>query len=145
MINKMKVTDSGDTSLVAGLTVSMDEFNTKNKSVLLTGGIPASGTPVIEGIAKTALHTDSFLSAASFQETTAVLTDASIAGKVDYLKGLKENVIIGKLIPAGTGAREYSNIGISLEKEYLSDEPTEILENQFLSDDDSEDNVIEAE
>ncbi len=135
MINKMKVTDSGDTSLVAGLTVSMHEFEEKNKPVIISGGIPAKGTPVIEGIAKTALHTESFLSAASFQETTAVLTDAAIAGKVDHLKGLKENVIIGKLIPAGTGFEDYNNVSFDLEKSYLFDEPSEVLDKEFTDED----------
>ena len=88
------------------------------------------------GITKSALETDSFLSAASFQETTRVLTDASIRGKVDYLNGLKENVILGKLIPAGTGYRDYSNIDIELEKEYLSDDASEVLENEFMGDED---------
>ena len=116
MISKMKVVDEGDTDLVAGLTVSMREFAERNRPVLLTGGVPATGRPVILGITKSSLETDSFLSAASFQETTKVLTDASIKGKVDYLKGLKENVILGKLIPAGTGAKQYSDIEISLER-----------------------------
>ena len=134
MINKMKVIDEGDSDLVAGLTVSMREFSDRNKPVLLTGGVPATGRPVILGITKSSLETDSFLSAASFQETTRVLTDASIKGKVDYLKGLKENVILGKLIPAGTGAKQYSDLEIALEKEYLSDDASEVLENQFLDD-----------
>jgi DNA-directed RNA polymerase subunit beta' len=88
------------------------------------------------GITKSALETDSFLSAASFQETTRVLTDASIRGKIDYLNGLKENVILGKLIPAGTGYKDYSNIDIELEKEYLSDDASEVLENEFMDDED---------
>ncbi len=139
MINKMKVINEGDTDLVAGLTVSMREFAERNKPVLLTGGIPATGRPVILGITKSALETDSFISAASFQETTKVLTDASIKGKIDYLKGLKENVMLGKLIPAGTGAKQYSDIEISLEKEFLDDDASEVLENQFL--DESEEDV----
>ena len=122
MINKMRVVDEGDSDLVAGLTVSMKEFADRNK-------------PVILGITKSALETDSFLSAASFQETTRVLTDAAIKGKVDYLKGLKENVILGKLIPAGTGAKQYSDIEIQLEKDFLSDDASEVLEDQFLDDD----------
>ena len=138
MINKMKVVDEGDSDLVAGLTVSMREFNERNKPVLITGGVPATGRPVILGITKSSLETDSFLSAASFQETTRVLTDASIKGKVDYLKGLKENVILGKLIPAGTGAKQYSDLEIALEKEYLSDDASEVLENQFLDDTEEE-------
>ncbi len=89
MINKMRVVDEGDSDLVAGLTVSMKEFADRNKPVILSGGVPATGRPVILGITKSALETDSFLSAASFQETTRVLTDAAIKGKVDYLKGLK--------------------------------------------------------
>ena len=135
MINKMRVVDEGDTDLVAGLTVSIREFTERNKKVLLEGGIPATGRPIILGITKSSLETDSFLSAASFQETTRVLTDAAIKGKVDNLTGLKENVIIGKLIPAGTGAKQYSDITIELEKGLMDDEPSEILENQFLDDD----------
>ena len=134
MINKMKIVDEGDSDLVAGLTVSMREFADRNKPVLLSGGVPATGRPVILGITKSSLETDSFLSAASFQETTRVLTDASIKGKVDYLKGLKENVILGKLIPAGTGAKQYSDLEIQLEKDYLYDDASEVLENQFLDD-----------
>ena len=84
------------------------------------------------GITKSSLETDSFLSAASFQETTRVLTDAAMRGKVDNLVGLKENVIIGKLIPAGTGAKQYSDIELDLEKELMEDEPAEVLEEQFL-------------
>ncbi len=133
MINKMRVVDEGDTDLVAGLTVSIREFTERNKQVLLNGGIPATGRPIMLGITKSSLETDSFLSAASFQETTRVLTDAAIKGKVDFLTGLKENVIIGKLIPAGTGAKQYSDITIELEKGLMDDEPSEVLENQFLS------------
>ena len=135
MINKMRVVDEGDSDLVAGLTVSMKELADRNKPVILSGGVPATGRPVILGITKSALETDSFLSAASFQETTRVLTDAAIKGKVDYLKGLKENVILGKLIPAGTGAKQYSDIEIQLEKDFLSDDASEVLEDQFLDDD----------
>ncbi len=138
MINKMRVVDEGDSDLVAGLTVSLHEFAERNKPVILSGGVPATGRPVILGITKAALETDSFLSAASFQETTKILTDASIKGKVDYLKGLKENVILGKLIPAGTGAKEYSDIDISLEKEYLDDDAAEVLENQFIDETEEE-------
>ena len=98
------------------------------------GKTPALGKPVLLGITKASLETDSFLSAASFQETTRVLTDAAIKGKVDNLTGLKENVIIGKLIPAGTGAKQYSDIAIELEKGLMDDEPSEVLENQFLDD-----------
>ena len=142
MISKMKIVDEGDTDLVSGLTVSMREFTERNKPVIINGGVPATGKPVILGITKSALETDSFLSAASFQETTRVLTDAAIKGKVDYLKGLKENVILGKLIPAGTGAKQYSNVDISLEKEYLFDDASEVLESEFIVDEDSHDDNL---
>ena len=86
------------------------------------------------GITKSSLETDSYLSAASFQETTRVLTDAAIRGKVDYLRGLKENVIIGKLIPAGTGAKEYNDIDVYLEKEFMEDDASEFLEDKLMED-----------
>ncbi len=134
MISKMKIIDGGDTDLVEGLTVSIHDFNSANKPVILNGGVPATGRPIMLGITKSSLETDSWLSAASFQETTRVLTDAAIKGKTDNLRGLKENVIIGKLIPAGTGARQYSNIEMILEKEFMSDEPSEFLEEQLIDD-----------
>ena len=134
MINKMKIITEGDTNFVGGLTVSMKEFAEGNKPAIISGKVPATGKPVMLGITKSSLETDSFLSAASFQETTKVLTDAAIKGKVDYLRGLKENVIIGKLIPAGTGAKQYSNIEMMLENEFMDDEPSEMLEEQFLTD-----------
>ncbi len=136
MISKMKIVDGGDTDLVAGLSVTLNEFANANKPVLLSGGVPATGLPVMLGITKASLETDSFLSAASFQETTRVLTDAAIKGKVDNLRGLKENVIIGKLIPAGTGARQYSDIQMILEKEFMSDDAQEMLEEKLMSDTD---------
>jgi len=135
MINKIKIIDGGDTEFVEGLTVSLREFADGNKPVILNGGVPATGRPIMLGITKSALETDSFLSAASFQETTRVLTDAAIRGKVDYLQGLKENVIIGKLIPAGTGARQYADIDLLLEKEFLDDDPSEKLEEKLMGDD----------
>lgn len=145
MINKMRITDAGDTDLVAGLSVSIRKFMAKNKPVILEGKVPATGYPIILGITKSSLETDSFLSAASFQETTRVLTDAAIKGKVDELKGLKENVILGKLIPAGTGAKGYSDIEIELSKEYMGDEPSEVLEEEFIDDADLGTETNEAE
>ena len=145
MINKMRITDAGDTDLVAGLSVSIRKFMAKNKPVILEGKIPATGYPIILGITKSSLETDSFLSAASFQETTRVLTDAAIKGKVDELKGLKENVILGKLIPAGTGAKGYSDIEIELSKEYMGDEPSEVLEEEFIDDAELETETDEAD
>ena len=132
MVNKMKIIDSGDTNLVTGLSVSLNEFREANKPVVLSGGVPAKGIPVMLGITKASLETDSFLSAASFQETTRVLTDAAIKGKIDYLRGLKENVIIGKLIPAGTGAKQYSDIQMILEKEFMNDDASEFLEEHLM-------------
>ncbi len=134
MINKVRIIDSGDTEFVEGLTLSMREFTNGNKPVILRGGVPAKGRPIMLGITKSSLETDSFLSAASFQETTRVLTDAAIKGKVDQLRGLKENVIIGKLIPAGTGAKQYSDIEILLQKEFMEDEPSEFLEEKLMDD-----------
>ena len=121
------------------------EFANKNKPVILEGKVPAKGYPIILGITKSSLETDSFLSAASFQETTRVLTDAAIRGKVDELKGLKENVILGKLIPAGTGARQYSDIEIMLDKEFMTDEPSEVLEEEFIDNEDIKEEAKEIE
>ncbi len=103
MLRRARIEDSGDTELLPGELVDTFEFIRNNRRVLAQGGEPALATNVLLGLIKSALNTDSFLSAASFQETTRVLTEAAITGKVDYLRGLKENVVIGKLIPAGTG------------------------------------------
>ncbi|KIL38406.1 DNA-directed RNA polymerase subunit beta' [Gordoniibacillus kamchatkensis] len=112
MLRKIRIIDAGDTTLLPGSFVDMHEYEEANRAVLLSGAEPAVAKPVLLGITKASLETDSFLSAASFQETTRVLTDAAIKGKVDQLLGLKENVIIGKLIPAGTGMSRYRNIRI---------------------------------
>jgi DNA-directed RNA polymerase subunit beta' len=113
MMRKVKLEDSGDTSLLPGGLVDMLEFDRENEKALAAGLRPATGERTLLGITKASLATDSFLSAASFQETTRVLTEAAIKGKVDPLLGLKENVIIGKLIPAGTGMSRYKDINIS--------------------------------
>ena len=110
MLSKYKVEDSGDTSLLPGSLYSRYEIDEANEEALAKGGEPAEYKITLQGITKAALATSSFLSAASFQETTKVLTDAAIKGKNDKLVGLKENVIIGKLIPAGTGMKRYKNI-----------------------------------
>ncbi|MGB4693027.1 MAG: DNA-directed RNA polymerase subunit beta' [Limnochordia bacterium] len=115
MLRKCKVEDPGDTPMLPGSLVDIFEFEEINAKVQAEGGEPAVGKPVLLGITKASLATESFLSAASFQETTRVLTDASIKGRVDRLIGLKENVIIGKLIPAGTGMARYRRIGIAVE------------------------------
>ncbi len=116
MLRKVKVEDPGDTDLLPGGMVDVFDFEEANRVATGAGGKPATAKPVLLGITKAALATDSFLSAASFQETTRVLTEAAIKGKRDHLLGLKENVIIGKLIPAGTGMSRYRNIRITSEE-----------------------------
>ena len=132
MISRMRIVDAGDTNLLVGKVVSVNKFTDENKKVILQGKKPATARPLMLGITKASLETDSFLSAASFQETTRILTDAAIKGKVDKLEGLKENVIIGKLIPAGTGVRKYRNTEFTLEKEFYDEEPLDILEEELL-------------
>ena len=107
MLRKVRIEEPGDTDFLPGSQISRFEFEDKNEQVIANGGKPALGKPVLLGITKAALTTDSFISAASFQETTRVLTEAAINGKEDQLLGLKENVIVGRLIPAGTGFEEY--------------------------------------
>ena len=115
MLRKMTVLESGDSDLLPGTRIGITEFTKINKEVLLRGGRPAVARPMILGITKASLETDSFLSSASFQETNRMLTDAVIKGKYDYLKGLKENVIVGKLIPAGTGLSVHQDIADDIE------------------------------
>ncbi|MBC7104591.1 MAG: DNA-directed RNA polymerase subunit beta', partial [Firmicutes bacterium] len=117
MLRKVKIKDPGDTELLPGGLVDTFEFEEENARVTARGGQPAVAQPVLLGITKASLTTDSFLSAASFQETTRVLTEAAIKGKTDPLLGLKENVIIGKLVPAGTGMARYRNVQIEIESE----------------------------
>ena len=105
MLRKMVVVEGGDTAMLPGTRVDVVEFTKQNEEALVNGKRPAVARPLVLGITKAALETESFLSAASFQETTRILTDAAIRGKVDHLHGLKENVITGRLIPAGTGLR----------------------------------------
>ena len=123
MLRKCKVEDSGDTSMLPGSLVDVFEFDEINAQVEAEGGQPAAGKPVLLGITKASLATESFLSAASFQETTRVLTEASIKGRVDRLLGLKENVIIGKLIPAGTGMTRYRRVSIAVEGQEEGEAP----------------------
>jgi DNA-directed RNA polymerase subunit beta' len=112
MLRRVTVIESGDSELLPGELVDRVKFEEENRRVVAEGGTPASGRPVLMGITKASLATDSWLSAASFQETTKVLTEAAIHAKSDQLRGLKENVIIGKLIPAGTGMERYRNIRV---------------------------------
>jgi len=115
MMRWVKVEDVGDTTFLLEEQVDKFRFREENDRVIREGGRPATGRPLLLGITKASLSTDSFISAASFQETTRVLTEAAISGKVDYLRGLKENVIMGRLIPAGTGLERYRNIQLLTE------------------------------
>ena len=117
MMRKIRIEDAGDTSMLPGEYIDVGDYNEQNAIAVAEGKEPAKGRPILLGITKASLATDSFLSAASFQETTRVLTDAAIKGKVDPLLGLKENVIIGKLIPAGTGMSRYRDVRVK----YLAD------------------------
>ncbi len=117
MMRWIKIEDVGDTEFLVDEQVDKFRFQEENERVKKNGGKPASGRPLLLGITKASLSTESFISAASFQETTRVLTEASISGKIDYLRGLKENVIMGRLIPAGTGLEYYRNV------ELLTEEP----------------------
>ena len=110
MLKKVKIDDSGDTKFLIGEQIDRVTFKKVNDEIIKKKGKPAQGTPLLLGITKVSLTTESFISAASFQETTRVLTEASAAGKIDLLCGLKENVIVGHLIPAGTGLPEYNRI-----------------------------------
>jgi len=126
MLKHLVIEDPGDTDFLQGQQVMKKFFQKKNMAVIEKGGVPAKGKPVLLGITKASLATDSFISAASFQETTRVLTDVATSGKVDYFKGLKENVIMGRLIPAGTGAKRYQKATISIAElpgfEHLTEE-----------------------
>ncbi|MEY8355587.1 DNA-directed RNA polymerase subunit beta' [Lachnospiraceae bacterium 54-53] len=143
MLKKIKIEESGDSEVLPGTSMDVLDYNDLNEALLAEGKNPAQGNQVMLGITKASLATDSFLSAASFQETTKVLTEAAINGKVDHLIGLKENVIIGKPIPAGTGMKRYRTIKLNTDAAFEEDD--EIL----LSDDDeillSEDKFDEAE
>jgi len=133
MLRKVKVIDPGDTTFLWGDQVEKVEFDQVNRQIEEQGGKPAEGEPVLLGITKASLETDSFISAASFQDTTRVLTDAATLGKVDILRGFKENVIMGHLIPAGTGFKTARDIRIQATADAmpveLPEEPEE--EDQF--------------
>ncbi|EGR8610082.1 DNA-directed RNA polymerase subunit beta', partial [Listeria monocytogenes] len=128
MLRKIRVMDTGDTNILPGTLMDIHTFTEANREAILSGSQPATGRPVLLGITKASLETDSFLSAASFQETTRVLTDAAIKGKRDELLGLKENVILGKLVPAGTGIGRYRKLKSEVIKETaeVTDEITNI-------------------
>jgi DNA-directed RNA polymerase subunit beta' len=115
MLRRVRVTDVGDTNFLVDEQVEKWVFEEENEKVMSEGKRPAVGEPLLLGITKASLSTESFISSASFQETTKVLTEAAINGKVDYLRGLKENVIMGRLIPAGTGLPNYKHLDIVVE------------------------------
>src|SRR6202042_3492742 len=117
MLRWVKIEEVGDTTFLLEQQIDKFRFREENERVIAKGGRPAIGRPLLLGITKASLSTDSFISAASFQETTRVLTEASINGKVDHLRGLKENVIVGRLIPAGTGMDYSRNVRLSPEME----------------------------
>jgi len=122
MLKRVMIRDAGDTNFIEGEFAEKRMFNEENERVVVAGGNPSIATPHLLGITKASLNTESFLSAASFQETTRVLTEASIEGKVDHLKGLKENVIMGRLVPAGTGFSIYKKINFLIEDDSPGDE-----------------------
>ena len=136
MLKKVTILDSGGTSFLVGEQVDKSEFKAENQRTIAEGRVPATAEPLVLGITQASLTTSSFISAASFQETTKVLTEASLKGKMDYLRGLKENVIVGRLIPAGTGYREYVNGDIEVpdQKERPDKFLEELEENPVLVD-----------
>ena len=121
MLRRVKIRSVGDTDFLVDEVVEKYHFEEVNQEIRSMGGLPAVADPLLLGITKASLSTDSFLSAASFQETTRVLTEASIKGAEDYLRGCKENVIMGRLIPAGTGFAAYQNLGMSFADESDAD------------------------
>ena len=144
MLKKIRVEENGDTEFLPGTLVDVLEFEDVNEQLEKEGKTPATGKQVMLGITKASLATDSFLSAASFQETTKVLTEAAIKGKVDHLVGLKENVIIGKLIPAGTGLKRYREISLDSGLPETANVPEEIVEDEVITVED-ENTEIPAE
>jgi len=127
MLRRVRIVDVGDTDFLIDDNVSRYKFDLINHQVIEAGGRPAVAEDLLLGITKASLSTDSFIAASSFQETTKVLTEASIQGKVDNLVGLKENVIMGRLIPAGTGLANYRHLDIVIEPEAVDDDLTEAL------------------
>jgi DNA-directed RNA polymerase subunit beta' len=116
MLRRHRVKEVGDTTFLVDEQVEKSVFEEENDRVMRKGGKPATGEPLLLGITKASLSTESFISASSFQETTKVLTEAAISGKIDYLRGLKENVIMGRLIPAGTGLPNYAFLDIDVDR-----------------------------
>ena len=145
MLKKIRIEESGDSDVLPGVSMDVLDFNEMNEALIAEGKQPAEGKQVMLGITKASLATDSFLSAASFQETTKVLTEAAINGKVDHLIGLKENVIIGKLIPAGTGMKRYRSVKLNTDVEPQDEVALEDDDEILLSgDEDMEDEAPEV-
>ena len=139
MLKKIRIEENGDTEFLPGTMVDVLDFEDMNEELIAEGKEPAEGKQVMLGITKASLATNSFLSAASFQETTKVLTEAAIKGKVDPLIGLKENVIIGKLIPAGTGMKRYRNVKLDTgEDEYEMEDDDLMLDETEMSEEQTE-------
>jgi DNA-directed RNA polymerase subunit beta' len=136
MLRRVTIVDPGDTEFLIGENVEKIRLGDVNERIEAEGKQPASHIPLLLGITKASLSTESFISAASFQETTKVLTEASIWGKTDYLRGLKENVIMGRLIPAGTGLSSYNQVGIqvNLPEDAEGLEPAEASDEEGLGD-----------
>ncbi len=159
MLKKIRIEDNGDSDFLPGTLVDILEYEDVNEKLVEEGKAPADGKQVLLGITKASLATNSFLSAASFQETTKVLTEAAIKGKVDPLIGLKENVIIGKLIPAGTGMKRYRDVKLNtdLEEEELeiseeeendkelTEVQEEVFEEDLLDEEEEEEELIPEE
>ena len=149
MLKKIRVEDNGDTEFLPGTLVDVLDFEEKNQELIAEGKEPAEGKQVMLGITKASLATNSFLSAASFQETTKVLTEAAIKGKIDPLIGLKENVLIGKLIPAGTGMKKYmkkyANIRLDTDVIPEEEEDTLDLEEDIQEEPEENQDVLEEE
>ena len=147
MLKKVRIEDNGDSDFLPGTLVDILDFEEMNEQLEAEGKQPAEGKQVMLGITKASLATNSFLSAASFQETTKVLTEAAIKGKVDPLIGLKENVIIGKLIPAGTGMKRYRNVKLDTDIQEMEDldEELDLEEELDLTEDSAEELEAVAE
>ena len=143
MLKKIRVEDNGDADFLPGTLVDVLDFEEKNQELIAEGKEPAEGKQVMLGITKASLATNSFLSAASFQETTKVLTEAAIKGKIDPLIGLKENVLIGKLIPAGTGMKKYANIRLDTDVSPEEEEDTLDLEEDIQEEPEENQDVLD--
>ena len=144
MLRKIRIEEANDSEFLPGTTVNVTEFNRVNRQLEAEGKTPAQGKQIVLGITKASLATNSFLSAASFQETTKVLTEAAINGKVDPLIGLKENVIIGKLIPAGTGMKRYRNVKLNTDEMIAAKKAEELARAQAAAEEEEEDAILET-